>query len=137
MIEYSDSLENITADKLKGFFVGWPNPPSPEMHLRILEQSYCAILAVDTDAGRVIGFVNAISDGLLSAYLPLLEVLPEYQGQGIGQELMSRMLARFEDMYMVDLLCDPDLQPFYEKLGMKPVSAMMVRNFERQCGPKV
>ena len=137
MIEYTDSLEDITADKLEGFFVGWPNPPSAETHLKILEQSYYVILAVDTDADRVIGFVNAISDGLLSAYLPLLEVLPEYQGQGIGQELMRRVLARFEDMYMVDLLCDRDLQPFYEKLGMKPVSAMMVRNFERQCGRKV
>ncbi len=137
MIKYTDSLENITTDKLDGFFVGWPNPPSTETHLEILKQSYFAVLAVDAETERVVGFVNAISDGLLCAYLPLLEVLPEYRGQGIGQELMRRMLARFEDMYMVDLLCDPDLQPFYGKLGMKPVSAMMVRNFERQCGPKV
>ena len=34
------------------------------------------------DAGRVVGFVTAISDGVLSAYIPLLEVLPEYQGAG-------------------------------------------------------
>jgi GNAT superfamily N-acetyltransferase len=136
MIEYIDSLENVTAGKLEGFFVGWPNPPSGETHLKILEQSYYVVLAVDTETDRVIGFVNAISDGLFCAYLPLLEVLPEYQKRGIGKELMRRVLARFEDMYMVDLLCDPDLQPFYKKLGMKPVSAMMIRNFERQCGPK-
>ncbi len=137
MIEYVDSLETITADKLDGFFVGWPNPPSVETHLKILEESYYVVLAVDTKIDRVIGFVNAISDGLFCAYLPLLEVLPDYKGRGIGHELMKRMLTHFEDMYMVDLLCDPDLQPFYGKLGMKPVSAMMVRNFERQCGPKV
>ena len=137
MIEYVDSLETITADKLDGFFVGWPNPPSVETHHKILEESYYVVLAVDTKIDRVIGFVNAISDGLFCAYLPLLEVLPDYKGRGIGHELMKRMLTHFEDMYMVDLLCDPDLQPFYGKLGMKPVSAMMVRNFERQCGPKV
>ena len=137
MIEYIDSLKNVTAHKLEGFFVGWPNPPSGETHLKILEQSYCVVLAVDTETDRVVGFVNAIGDGFYCAYLPLLEVLPEYKGRGIGLELMRRMLARFEDMYMVDLLCDPELQPFYQKLGMKPVSAMMIRNFERQCGPKV
>ncbi len=28
----------------------------------------------------VVGFVNALSDGRLSAYIPLLEVLPDYRG---------------------------------------------------------
>lgn len=30
---------------------------------------------------------------------------------------------------MVDLLCDPDLQPFYEQVGMRRASGMFLRNY--------
>ena len=132
---YRTDLENVTPDKLTGFFVGWPDPPSPETHLRILEQSSHVVLAwEDGSDSRVVGFVTALSDGVLSAYVPLLEVLPSHQGRGIGQELMRRMLEILGGLYMVDLLCDDDLQPFYERVGMKRSRGMMVRNYARQSG---
>ena len=52
----------------------------------------------------MVGFVTAISDGVLSAFIPLLEVLPEWQGPGIGTELVRRILAELEDFYMVSRL---------------------------------
>ena len=82
----------------------------------------------------IVGFVTAISDGVLAAYVPLLEVLPSHQKQGIGQELMRRMLETLDRLYMVDLLCDDNLQPFYEKLGMRRSKGMMVRNYAWQSG---
>lgn len=36
MITYRHSAQGITPDQLKGFFVGWSNKPSPEIHLRLL-----------------------------------------------------------------------------------------------------
>ena len=134
MINYTDSPEGIGPDDLKGFFVGWPNPPSPDKHLEILIKSNAIVLAIDETTGQVVGFINAISDGVLSAYIPLLEVLPEYQKQGIGTELVRRMLSKLSGLYMVDLLCDKELQPYYERFGMKPITAMMIRNFDRQSG---
>ena len=134
MIGYTESLEGIEPQDLDGFFVGWPNPPSPETHLRLLNASDHAILAIDETAGRVVGFVTAISDGVLSAYIPHLEVRPEYQGQGIGSELMRRMLGRLGTLYMVDLLCDEEVQPFYERLGMRRARGMAIRNYDRQSG---
>ena len=134
MIAYVDSVETLTPDRLIGFFVGWPNPPSPEAHLRLLAGSDHVVLAVDQRSGRVVGFVTAISDGVLSAYVPHLEVLPAYQGRGIGTELMRRMLARLDGLYGIDLLCDPEVQPFYARLGMRPAQGMLIRNYERQSG---
>jgi ribosomal protein S18 acetylase RimI-like enzyme len=65
----------------------------------------------------------------MSAYIPLLEVLPEYQGSGIGSELVRRVLAPVGDLYMVDLACDEELVPFYERLGFMRVGAAMgIRN---------
>jgi ribosomal protein S18 acetylase RimI-like enzyme len=134
MISYIDSIEGITAEQLQGFFVGWPNPPSPATHLRILAGSYAIQLARDDASGAIVGFITAISDGVSSAYIPHLEVLPSYQGQGIGSELVRRMQQRLRQIYMIDLICDPDLQPFYARLGMQPYTGMILRNYDRQSG---
>ena len=128
MIDYQDDLHGITPDRVVGFWVGWPAPPTQEMHLRIMPGSEAVVLAIDPAAdGRVVGFVTAIGDGVLAASIPLLEVLPAYQGQGIGSELVRRMLAKLNDRYMVDLVCDEDVVPFYERLGLTPYRAMIVR----------
>lgn len=131
---YTASIEGVTPQMLHGFFVNWGNPPSSDAHLRILWGSYKTVLAIDEPANQVVGFINAISDGVLSAYIPLLEVLPTYQKQGIGKELVRRMISELSDFYMVDLLCDKALQPFYERLGMTKADGMVTRNFTFQCG---
>jgi len=129
MIEYAESVGGIEAEQLEGFFVDWPTQPSPERHLELLLGSDHVVLARDGE--RVVGFVTAISDGVLSAYVPLLEVLPSYQGEGIGSELMRRLLERLEHLYMVDLCCDADLEPFYRRLGLKALErGMGIRNRE-------
>lgn len=134
MIAYLDTAEEITLDQLAGFFVGWPNPPDPATHQRLLRQSAYVVLAVDDGTGQVAGFITAISDGVLSAYIPLLEVLPAYRRQGIGGELVRRMLAKLEGLYMVDLLCEPELQSFYTRFGLRPASGMLRRDYARQVG---
>jgi ribosomal protein S18 acetylase RimI-like enzyme len=134
MIQFLTTLDGVSVDHLRGgFFVGWPNPPTPETHLRLLQQSANVVLATEQD-GTVVGFITAISDGVLSAYIPLLEVLPAYQHRGIGSELVRRMLTMLADIYMVDLLCDADLQPYYERFGMGRAVGMLVRNYGRQSG---
>ncbi len=133
MITYIDSLENITVNQLKGnFFVGWPNPPSPETHLRLLKGSFKVWLALDNL--QVVGFISAISDDVLAAFIPNLEVLPDYQGRGIGSELTKRMLTSLNYLYSIDLMCDDDIIPFYKRLGMKQASGMVVRHYPNQSG---
>lgn len=130
MIVYTDSLDGIVADHLRGgFLAGWRNPLTPDQHLAVLTGSDHVVLARDDTTGAVVGFVTAITDGVLSAYIPLLEVLPGYQGRGIGTEITERMLAKLENFRMVDLLCDLELQPFYRRLGVLPATGMMARRY--------
>ena len=134
MIIYRTSLNDITSGQLQGFFVGWRHPPTPENHLNILKGSYKVVMALDLSSDKVVGFVNAISDGRLSAYIPLLEVLPAYQNQGIGTELMKQILEELENHYMVDLICDSKLAGYYERFSMKSGVGMLIRNYDRQSG---
>lgn len=131
---YKNSLEGISSDMLNGFFVDWPNPPNPQTHLNLLKKSSKVIIAIDDNTKQVVGFVTAISDGVLSAYIPFLEVLPEYKSIGIGKELVNQMLIELEDIYMIDLCCDDDLVPYYEKFGMTKTNGMILRNYKMQSG---
>lgn len=133
-ILFTDSLAGVEAQHLTGFFVGWPQPPDAAALLRILRGSSHVWLARELDSGRVLGFITALSDGVLAAFIPLLEVLPDYQGQGIGTQLVQRMLATLTPLYSVDLVCDDDLAPFYERLGLRRMLAMSQRRYVNQSG---
>ena len=121
---YISSVDGIRPEQLAGgFFVGWPVTPSPQRHLEPLRGSYAVELALDGD--KVIGFATAISDGVISAYIPLLEVLPDYQAHGIGSALIDRLVDRLEGLYMIDLSCDAGLEAFYARLGFSPLDRAM------------
>ena len=125
MIEFRTSVEGLRPDQLDGFFVGWPSPPSPERHLALLRGSTHSVVALDGD--RVVGFVTVLSDGVLMASIPLLEVLPGHQGRGIGRELVEVAVSLVGELYQVQLCCDDDGRPFYEKLGFLRVNGMVRR----------
>ena len=128
MITYIHSTEDVVPAQLKGFFEGWLNPPSPEVHLELLAKSDCIVLAKSSE-GRVVGYVTALTDGVLTAYVSFLEVLSEFRGRGIGTELMKRLIQRLEKLYAIDLMCDPEVAPFYENLGFQPGNGMMIRRY--------
>ncbi len=130
MIKYLTAVETIKTDNLNGFFVGWPTPPSPDKLLEILQNSYKIVLAIDDSTDNVIGFINAISDKTLSAYIPFLEVLPDYQKQGIGSELVKSMLEELQEFYMIDLCCDIELNEFYRKFNFSHANAQIIKNFQ-------
>ncbi len=130
--QYTDELHKLQLGS--GFFEGWPHAPSEEMHRTILKRSYLAFVAIDTDHNQIVGFINAVSDGVLSAYIPLLEVLPPYRNKGIGARLVKTLLDELKDLYMVDLCCDQELQAYYERLGMFKSFGMIYRNYGAQSG---
>ena len=126
-IKYIDNINMINSNQLEGFFVGWKMPLTPERHYALLCGSTHFIVALVND--KVVGFITALSDGVASSFIPLIEVLPEYQKQGIGSELMMRMLAKLEDITNVDITCDPELQSFYARFNMLRSTGMVLRKY--------
>ena len=134
MIHYITTLENVEEQDLNGFFVGWPNPPNTKTFRKLLSNSDEIILAVDSETNQVVGFINAITDKTLMAFIPLLEVLPSHQGKGIGGVLVKKMFDQLRDFYAIDLFCDQDLQSYYKKFGMSTSTGMVYRNYDKQSG---
>lgn len=130
-ITYTDSLDGISADQLRGgFFDGWSRTVKPETHLRTLHGSSAVVLAIDSDTGNVVGYITMLTDGVLSAFIPNIEVLPAYKAQGIGSELFRQMLDKLSKIPNIDLMCDENVKPFYARFGMVPLGGMASRKFD-------
>lgn len=72
------------------------------------------------DEGKLIGFLAVVSNGVTDAYIQDVMVHPDYQGRGIGTELMNRAIERLkaDRIYMISVIYgEEELRPFYEKLG--------------------
>lgn len=130
MIYYQETLEGIGISKLKGFFSHWHHPQPPEHHLTMLEQSSYFTLALDSEQDKVIASITVLTDDIQAVFISMLEVLPEYQGQGVGSELVKRILEKYQHIPGIDLMCAPETQAFYERLGMKRSVGMVARNYE-------
>jgi GNAT superfamily N-acetyltransferase len=95
----------------------WSSVQKPELLHKALLASHSLISA--WDGRELVGLGNAISDGFLVVYYPHLLVLPHYQGQGIGAELMRRLVARYEGFHQHMLVADGRAIEFYRKCGFE------------------
>ena len=88
-----------------------------------LEHSLFLISARDEE-GKLIGFLRAVGDGYSIVYIQDIIVLPEYQRQGIGTQLLRQTLEHFKEVYQMILTTDSELKTiaFYESNGFTALS---------------
>ena len=103
--------------------VGWTNYTNqPEMLEQALSHSLAIYVALDGDA--VVGLIRLVGDGFSSVFVQDLIVLPIYQRQGIGSNLMKEALADYNDAYQVQLATEQTEKNlgFYRSLGFETLS---------------
>ncbi|HPG39949.1 MAG TPA: GNAT family N-acetyltransferase [bacterium] len=93
----------------------WSSAQKPVELINALRHSHTVITAWDGDT--LVGLGNAISDGYLVVYYPHLAVLPAYQGQGIGRELVRRLREKYNGFHQQALIADGGAIEFYIKCG--------------------
>ena len=103
--------------------VGWTNYTNqPQMLEQALSHSLATYLARDGE--EIVGLVRLIGDGFSSIFIQDLIVLPSYQRQGIGNDLMKEALGDFKDAYQVQLVTEQTEKNlgFYRSLGFETLS---------------
>ena len=104
--------------------VGWTNYTNqPQM----LEKSLAHSLAiyVARDGEEIVGLVRLVGDGFSSVFVQDLIVLPSYQRQGIGSDLMKQALSDYKDTYQIQLATEESEKTlgFYRSLGFEVLSS--------------
>lgn len=94
----------------------------PEVHRKAFNNSYITVFAFDNE--KLIGFGRAISDGVYQAAIYDLAILPEYQGKGIGKELLSNITKTIPSCNYI-LYAAPGKEGFYQKSNFKKMRTAM------------
>jgi len=76
------------------------------------------------DEQQLIGFGRAISDGIVQAAIYDVAVLPSRQGQGIGKQIIQKIVASLPGCNFI-LYASPGKEPFYRKLNFRRMKTGM------------
>lgn len=97
--------------------------------VRAVKQSRLARL------GQMVGFARATSDGVLSATIWDVAVLPAWQRSGLGRAMMERLTGQLvaNGIPTITLYAEPNVIQMYEKLGfIKDPEGIRGMAFQRQ-----
>lgn len=128
---YSD--ENMDWDELSHLYLiaplGQKSPPDLKVSF-----SNSMFKCFVYDAGKLIAAGRALADGVDCSYICDVAVHPEYQGQGLGKQLVSRLVEISKDHRKIILYAAVGKEPFYLKLGFKRmVTAMAIFKNQAQA----
>ncbi|MCH5199643.1 MAG: GNAT family N-acetyltransferase [Oscillospiraceae bacterium] len=126
MITFTDK-RCFSQQQLQELFksVNWLSADYPERLYKALNNCETVFTAWDNDL--LVGLINAIDDGELTAYVHYLLVRPEYQKVGIGKELLRLVREKYKDYLYVELIAESrELIGYYEKNGFNNVQDVYV-----------
>jgi predicted GNAT family acetyltransferase len=77
------------------------------------------------DKGELIGVGRVLADGIDCAYLCDVAVHPDYQGRGLGAEIVAKLVALSRGHKKIILYANPGKEGLYAKLGFKKMNTAM------------
>lgn len=127
MIRYASDLNGVDWAGAAQVFEKAPlGKRDPEQLKQAFQASYACLTAFDGE--KLIGLARALCDGQYQAAIYDVVLLPEYQGAGIGKEIMRR-LRDLLPVKNVILYAVPGREGFYAKCGyQKMLTAMAMLN---------
>ena len=119
MITYKN-IKTFQEKDLKDLFesVGWVSAKYSDRLVKALANSDTVISVWDDE--KLVGLINLLDDGELTAYAHYLLIRPDYQHKGIGRELLSRVKEKYKNyLYLVLTAENKEVVSFYEKQGFR------------------
>ena len=108
--------------------------------LQLIEASQRVVVATADgpagQAGQIIGFARAISDGLSNGYISMVVVAPVHRGQGIGRQLVQALMVGGPGISWMLRASRSQAPEFFAKLGFVPATDAMARPRTMQTLPQ-
>jgi GNAT superfamily N-acetyltransferase len=123
LITYNDTLKDLPIDQLHNLFIAvgwWNDEPMQENIAKAFMQAWqnSTLVVSAWDGEGLVGVVRVLSDTVSRSIIHDLLVAPEYQGKGIGSELVRHCFVRYPNSeWLVGL--DRKNMGFYKKLGFQ------------------
>jgi len=77
------------------------------------------------DKSKLVGVGRALADGIDCSYICDVAIHPEYQGIGLGRQIISKLIKLSEGHKKVILYANHGREGFYNKLGFKQMNTAM------------
>ncbi|WP_019538722.1 GNAT family N-acetyltransferase [Proteiniphilum acetatigenes] len=117
-IQYK-TTKNFSENELKDLFlsVNWSSGNYPDKLVIAMENSSSVFTAWDGE--RLVGLINVLDDGIMTAYVHYLLINPEFQGKGIGKSLVNYVKDKYKDYLRIVLIAYEKETPFYKNMGFE------------------
>ena len=100
--------------------MGWKRLTDKQAQ-KAIDGSLLTVTAYDGD--KAVGMGRLVGDGAVICYIQDLIVIPEYQGQGVGNVIIESLIDYVKEtqlpgtQMMLDLMCAKGREDFYKKYG--------------------
>ena len=117
-IIYKD-IKDFNKEDLKDLFlsVEWSSGHYPDKLAVAMRNSSSVFTAWDKD--KLIGLINVLDDGIMTAYVHYLLVNPTYQSKGIGKELVRQITEKYKEYLRIVLIAYDKEVDFYRHCGFE------------------
>ena len=122
-MEFKENVLTVELYRELRSCVGWKNFDDLQIK-KALSRSLYSIVVIDED--KPIGMGRVVGDGIYNTVCDVI-VNPDYQGKGIGTEIMNRLLRYLDEQILenekssVQLIAEKGKEPFYKRFGFESV----------------
>lgn len=115
-IQYKTTKE-FSENELKDLFlsVNWSSGNYPEKLVIAMKNSSSVFTAWDGE--KLVGLINVLDDGIMTAYVHYLLINPDFHGRGIGKNLVNYVKEKYKDYLRIVLIAYNKEIGFYEHCG--------------------
>ena len=122
--EWVHSIDNVNWDELSHLYLIAPlgQKSAPDLKLSFSNSMFKCFVY---DSGKLIAAGRALADGIDCSYICDVAVHPDYQGKGLGKQVVTKLVEFSRDHRKIILYAAIGKEPFYLKLGFKRMATAM------------
>ena len=136
-LKWINNLQTIDWNELSNLYKIAPlGDKSSELLKKVFTNSMFKYFVYDNN--KLVGVGRALADGADCSYICDVAIHPDYQGKGLGKEIIERLIDDSKEHKKIILYAVPSKKPFYAKFGFSRMKTAMAifrnQNLARSVG---